>query len=73
MTGGTVINGIYFITINGHLPSGETASFEFIINVTPCPSTPIIPPALIPTQVYYVNYPMGDYDAPAFSIDPTCP
>lgn len=63
----------YTVTITGRLPTGQSASFDLTISLTPCSVTPIIPPVSIPTQIYYVQFPMGDYDAPAFTIDAACP
>ena len=40
--------------------------------MTPCINTPIIPSSLI-DQIYYVNSASGSYDAPAFTIDASCP
>ena len=61
------------MTITGKLPTGESHSFDFIVLVSTCIGTPLVPPATIQTQTYYVNFPLGDYDAPAFTTDPTCP
>ena len=62
----------YTLSITGYLPSGESKSFSLVINMTPCITTPIIPSNLI-DQIYYVNFATGSYDAPAFTVDPSCP
>lgn len=69
---GPSVSAIYTLTVTGRLLTGDEASFNLIINVTPCPTTQIIPPSFL-DQVYYVMFPVGSYDAPSFSIDPACP
>ena len=68
MSGGPNISAEYSLTITGYLPSGESKSFAFIIAINPC--TPIIPTLL--GQTYYNNFPMGSYDAPAFTFEAIC-
>ena len=62
----------YTLKITGYLPSGLSASFNLVISMTPCINTPIIPSSLI-DQIYYVNSATGSYDAPAFTVDASCP
>ena len=69
---GPTIAATYTLKITGYLPSGQSASFSLIISMTPCINTPIIPSSLI-DQIYYVNFPTGSYDAPAFTVNASCP
>ena len=68
---GITTQATYTLTINGYLPTGQTASFPFVITMSPCAATPIITSNLI-DQTYYVNFPTGSYNAPAFTVDASC-
>ena len=39
--------------------------------MTPCLESDIVPPTLL-DQTYFVLFPTGSYDAPAFIIEPIC-
>ena len=68
MTGGPSISAEYSLKITGYLPSGESKSFTLIIGINPC--TPIIP--TLQDQTYFINFPTGSYDAPAFTLAANC-
>lgn len=74
MSGGPSLPQIYTVVVQATSPTGKEMTFELIISVrsTPaCMTTPIIP-SVLADQKYFVRFPMGDYDPPAFTIDPPC-
>ena len=63
----------YTITIKGRLQgTTKTANFDFTLLMTPCKNTPLVAP-IFDNQLYYVTNPLDSYDAPAFTVDPSCP
>ena len=72
MTGGTSPTADYTLTVTGRLPTGDSQTFDITITMTPCKSVLPVAPGFV-DQVYYLPFPVGSYDAPAFTMDPACP
>ena len=65
----------FTLTVTGTLPSRDTSTWTFVINLTTCalPSSPNIVASAMVDQIYHVTLPYADYDPPPFTVDPICP
>lgn len=62
----------YTVTVVGHLPgTTQTASFAFIVNMSPCLDYSLTPP-VIDEQVYYFTDPEQSYEAGVFTQGTGC-
>ena len=60
------------LTVNGRLPTGNTASFTFTLLVSFCGKEPFLPPTRV-DQIYYVTDPQTSYELPVFTVNAACP
>ena len=61
------------LTVIGTLPSRQTSSWTFVINLTTCALPSALIASVMDDQIYQVTLPYADYDPPPFAVDPTCP
>lgn len=58
--------------MTGHLPgTPEVASFDFIVDITPCKTTGLTP-IVTNDQTYYTIDAAGSYNIEFFTADPLC-
>ena len=55
---GPTLSQSFTLTVTGTTPDGLSASFDFILNMTPCKTTPLVLPIMV-DQSYYVYDPLA--------------